>query len=95
VLLWHGSFSINSLSHLFGRRRYATGDESRNSFALAVLTTGEGWHNNHHHYMHACRQGLYWWEIDITFYLLKALSWVGIVREMRSARHGAAGESAA
>ena len=50
VLLWHGSFSINSLAHLFGRRRYATTDDSRNNLLLALLTTGEGWHNNHHHY---------------------------------------------
>ena len=65
VLLWHGSFSINSLSHVFGRRRYETGDDSRNNWVLALLTTGEGWHNNHHHYQSSARQGFHWWQIDV------------------------------
>src|SRR5581483_9834583 len=64
VMLWHGSFSINSLSHLFGGRRYATSDDSRNNLALALITTGEGWHNNHHHYQSSANQGFFWWEID-------------------------------
>jgi stearoyl-CoA desaturase (delta-9 desaturase) len=83
VLLWHGSFSINSLSHLFGRRRYATGEGSRNSWLLAVITTGEGWHNNHHHYPSAVRQGFRWWEIDVTYYLLRAMALVGLVWDLR------------
>ncbi len=83
VLLWHGSFLVNSLSHVFGRRRYPTSDDSRNSFLIALLTMGEGWHNNHHHYMASARQGFFWWEIDCTFYLLKMLSWAGVVWDLR------------
>jgi len=83
VLVWHGSFCINSLAHLIGKRRYATTDDSRNSFILAVITTGEGWHNNHHHYPSAARQGFRWWEIDVTYYVLCALEKVGLVWDLR------------
>ncbi len=83
VLLWHGTFTINSLSHVFGTRRYTTTDTSRNNFWLALLTLGEGWHNNHHAYQSSTNQGFFWYEIDITFYALKALSKVGIVWDLR------------
>ena len=83
VMLWHASFTVNSLSHLFGTRRYATEDTSKNNVLLALLTMGEGWHNNHHHYMGAARQGFFWWEVDITYYALKALSWFGLVWDLR------------
>jgi len=83
VLLWHGSFSINSLAHLFGKRRYATTDDSRNNLALALLTTGEGWHNNHHHYQSSANQGFRWWEIDLTYYVLRALALVGLIWDLR------------
>jgi stearoyl-CoA desaturase (delta-9 desaturase) len=83
VLVWHGSFAINSLSHLIGRRRFETSDDSRNSLALALLTTGEGWHNNHHRYQSSARQGFRWWEIDVTFYVLKLLAAVGLVWDLR------------
>ena len=83
VVLAHGTFTINSLAHVFGRRRYETGDDSRNSFALAMVTLGEGWHNNHHHYPAAARNGFFWWEIDITYYLLKMLEAAGIIWELR------------
>ncbi len=86
VLLYHGTFCINSLAHVWGSRRFDTGDTSRNNFILALITLGEGWHNNHHKFMYACRQGLRWWEIDITFYALKVLSWVRIVRDLRGVR---------
>ncbi|HUJ62503.1 MAG TPA: acyl-CoA desaturase [Kofleriaceae bacterium] len=79
VLCWHGTFTINSLSHIWGRRRYATDDDSRNNFVLALITMGEGWHNNHHHYQVSARQGFRWWEIDVTYYVLRALAWVGLV----------------
>jgi stearoyl-CoA desaturase (delta-9 desaturase) len=85
VLLWHGSFSINSLAHLIGRRRYATGDDSRNHWLLAVATTGEGWHNNHHHYQSAANQGFFWWEIDVTYYLIALLQVIGVVWDVRRA----------
>ena len=83
ALLWHGCFSINSLSHLFGRKRYATGDESRNNMLLALITTGEGWHNNHHHYQSSANQGFRWWEIDVTYYVLRVLETVGLVWDLR------------
>jgi stearoyl-CoA desaturase (delta-9 desaturase) len=83
VLLFHGTCTINSLSHVFGTRPYDTGDESRNNPLLALITLGEGWHNNHHYYPGAARQGFRWWEIDITYYVLRALSLVGIVRGLR------------
>jgi stearoyl-CoA desaturase (delta-9 desaturase) len=82
VLVWHGTFTINSLSHLWGSKRYATTDESRNNPVLAIITLGEGWHNNHHHYQASCRQGFYWWEYDITYYVLRALAAVGLIWDL-------------
>jgi len=83
VILYHGTFTINSLMHKIGKRRYRTKDHSRNNFILALITMGEGWHNNHHYYQGACRQGFFWWEIDPSFYVLKLLSFVGIVSDIR------------
>ena len=83
VLLWHGSFAINSMTHLFGKRRYATTDDSRNHWLLAIATTGEGWHNNHHHYASSARQGFFWWEVDLTYYVLWVLARFGIVWDLR------------
>jgi stearoyl-CoA desaturase (delta-9 desaturase) len=79
VLVYHATFCINSLAHVSGRKRYVTGDDSRNNWLLAVFTMGEGWHNNHHAYQSSVRQGFKWWEIDPTYYLLRALSWIGLV----------------
>ena len=84
VLVYHATFCINSLAHVHGRKRYVTGDDSRNNWLLAFFTLGEGWHNNHHAYQSSARQGFRWWEIDVTFYVLKALSLVGIVWDLRS-----------
>jgi stearoyl-CoA desaturase (Delta-9 desaturase) len=81
--LFHGTCSINSLSHMFGNQRFKTGDYSRNNFFLSLVTLGEGWHNNHHYYMTSVRQGFYWWEVDITYYLLKAMSWTGFIWNLR------------
>jgi stearoyl-CoA desaturase (Delta-9 desaturase) len=83
VILYHATFSINSLMHKIGNQRYESGDESRNSLWLALLTLGEGWHNNHHYYETASRQGFFWWEIDITWYILKAFSWLGLIWDMK------------
>jgi stearoyl-CoA desaturase (delta-9 desaturase) len=83
VALYHGTYTINSLAHRFGRRRFDTGDESRNSFWLALITLGEGWHNNHHHYPVSARQGFYWWEVDLTYYGLKLLAALGLVRDLK------------
>jgi len=84
VLLWHGTFTINSLSHVFGSRRYKTTDTSRNNFLLALITCGEGWHNNHHYYQNTANQGWFWWEVDFTYYVLKAFSWMGLVWDLRT-----------
>jgi stearoyl-CoA desaturase (delta-9 desaturase) len=78
VLTYHGTFVINSMTHVWGSRRYVTTDTSRNNMILALITLGEGWHNNHHYYQRATCQGFYWWEIDVTFYILKLMSWVGL-----------------
>lgn len=86
VLLWHATFSLNSLGHLFGKRRYLTADTSRNSFLLALLTCGEGWRNNHHSSQVTANQGWFWWEWDPTFYALKFGSWLGVVRDLRVVR---------
>lgn len=83
VILYHGTFSINSLMHYIGSKRYETGDKSRNSPVLALITLGEGWHNNHHYYMASARQGFFWWEFDITYYVLKFLSIFGIVWDLQ------------
>jgi stearoyl-CoA desaturase (delta-9 desaturase) len=83
VLCWHVTFMINSLTHMFGRKRYVTKDDSRNSLILALLTFGEGWHNNHHYYQSSTRQGFFWWEIDLSYYALRALSLVGLVWDLR------------
>lgn len=83
VILYHTTFAINSFCHLLGSRRYETGESSRNSFILAILTLGEGWHNNHHYYPHCARQGFFWWEIDPTYYVIKLLKFVRIVHEIK------------
>jgi stearoyl-CoA desaturase (delta-9 desaturase) len=84
TVLFHATVTINSLDHMIGSRRYDTPDTSRNNWVLALITLGEGWHNNHHHYAISARQGFFWWEIDVTFYLLKLMSWLGIVRDLRA-----------
>jgi stearoyl-CoA desaturase (delta-9 desaturase) len=83
VLLWHGTFVVNSIAHLFGRRRYATPDTSRNSMIIAVITGGEGWHNNHHYLPASARQGFTWWEFDPTWYALKGLAALHLVSDLR------------
>jgi stearoyl-CoA desaturase (delta-9 desaturase) len=83
VFLFHLTFAVNSVAHRFGTRAFPTKDESRNNFLLALLTFGEGWHNNHHHYPNSARQGFRWWQIDITYYLLVLLSWLGLVWDLK------------
>ena len=83
VLVYHATFSINSLAHVWGRKRYVTGDDSRNNWFLASFTMGEGWHNNHHAYQSSVRQGFKWWELDPTYYVLTALSWIGVVWDLK------------
>ncbi len=83
VLTYHATFLINSATHIFGRRRYATTDTSKNSAIMALITFGEGWHNNHHHYQSSANMGFYWWEVDLSYYILKLLSLFGIVWDLR------------
>jgi stearoyl-CoA desaturase (Delta-9 desaturase) len=83
VLLWHVTFTVNSVAHVFGRRAYETDDTSRNTLLVALATGGEGWHNNHHRYPWSARQGFRWWQVDATYYVLRALSCVGIVHDLR------------
>lgn len=82
ILLYHLTFSINSLAHLFGSRRFETPDTSRNNAVLGLLAMGEGWHNNHHRYPSVTRQGLLWWEVDLTYYILVLLSKLGVVSNL-------------
>ena len=84
VLVYHATFCINSLAHVRGSRRYVTGDDSRNNMVLALLTMGEGWHNNHHAYPASARQGFKWWEVDATYLILKLLAAAGIVRDLKA-----------
>jgi stearoyl-CoA desaturase (delta-9 desaturase) len=83
VVLFHATVTINSLAHQYGSRRYETADTSRNNFWLALLTFGEGWHNNHHHFPGSARQGFFWWEVDLTYYALRVLSWLRIVWDLK------------
>lgn len=83
VALYHATFSVNSLAHHWGTRRYPTSDHSRNNVLITLLTLGEGWHNNHHHYPGSARQGFFGWEIDMTYYGLKLLEYFGLIRELR------------
>ena len=84
IILFHGTFLINSLMHTIGRPRYQSKDLSKNSLLLALITLGEGWHNNHHYFASSCRQGFFWWEIDITYYGIRLLNVLGIVKKIRS-----------
>ena len=83
VALFHATVTINSLAHRFGRRRFATRDDSRNNAWLALLTFGEGWHNNHHFFPGSARQGFRWWELDLTWLGLRLLALLGLVRELK------------
>ncbi len=84
LAVFHATMLINSCAHIWGSQRYATADASKNNPFLALLTLGEGWHNNHHFYMSSARQGFFWWEVDVSYYTLKVLSWLGVVWDVRA-----------
>lgn len=84
IALYHATFCVNSLAHVWGSRRYATRDHSRNNWLIALITLGEGWHNNHHYYPGSARQGFYWWELDLTYYGLRLLAAVGVIRHLKN-----------
>jgi len=83
IFLYHGTFLVNSACHLCGTRRYHTADQSKNCWWAAILTLGEGWHNNHHHYPSCARQGFRWWEVDVSYYVIRTLGAVGLVWDIR------------
>ena len=84
ILLHHGTFTVNSVAHGWGSRRFNTKDDSRNNLLVALITLGEGWHNNHHHYPTSVKQGFYWWEVDITYYGLRLLETLGLIWDLRA-----------
>ncbi|HKU37561.1 MAG TPA: acyl-CoA desaturase [Polyangiales bacterium] len=84
VLVLHATAFVNSVGHIWGTRRYATLDTSRNNLLIALITLGEGWHNNHHHAQYSARQGFRWWEIDLTYYVLWALERIGVIWDVRA-----------
>jgi stearoyl-CoA desaturase (delta-9 desaturase) len=84
IACYHVTYLVNSATHLIGTRRYETKDDSKNSLIVALLTFGEGWHNNHHHYPNSTRQGFYWWEIDITYYVLQSMNTLGLVWDLKA-----------
>ena len=83
LFLFHGTFTINSLTHVWGSRRYETPDSSRNNLWLALITLGEGWHNNHHYFQSSAKAGFFWWQLDMTYYILKVWSWMGLIKNLR------------
>jgi len=87
VLVWHITWSVNSLTHLFGYRTYTTGEDSRNNWLVAILAMGEGWHNNHHHDPASASVQHKWWEIDMTYYVILLLKWVGLATDVIAPRH--------
>ena len=84
AIVWQLTFSVNSLLHMWGRKRFDTGDDSRNSTVLALMTLGDGFHNNHHRYPMSARHGFYWWEIDVTYYVIKLLEALRLVRDVKT-----------
>jgi stearoyl-CoA desaturase (delta-9 desaturase) len=83
MLVYHVTFFVNSVTHMFGSKRFKTDDESRNNWFVSILTFGEGWHNNHHRWPLSARQGMYWWEIDMTYYGLRILQFFGVVWDLK------------
>ena len=86
VVAWHSTWLVNSATHLWGSRRFNTTDDSRNSWWVALLSFGEGWHNNHHAHPVSARHGLAWYEFDFNWMVIKALNWLGLLTEIKVAR---------
>jgi stearoyl-CoA desaturase (delta-9 desaturase) len=84
LLSHHATFLVNSACHLWGSRRFETADASRNNMLVALITLGEGWHNNHHHHPGSASQGMEWWEVDVSYYLIRLLAWLGLVWDVRT-----------
>lgn len=90
VALWHATFMVNSVCHVWGKRAYETGDASTNNLLVALLTLGEGWHNNHHKFGYSARHGLEWWQVDLTYLALRGLESLGLVRDLKMPRRAPA-----
>jgi len=86
VALWHATFMVNSVCHLWGSRPFDADDASTNNWLVAVLALGEGWHNNHHKFAYSARHGLEWWQFDLTWVLLRGMEKLGLVSELRRPR---------
>ena len=96
VMLWgvflrvtfglHATWLVNSATHMWGRRRFETGEDSRNSWWVALLTFGEGWHNNHHAHPTSARHGLKWYEVDINWWGIRVLQFLGLARRIKKVR---------
>lgn len=82
----HCTWLVNSATHIWGSRRWATGDDSTNSLLIALFTWGEGWHNNHHAHPNSARHGLRWWEVDTNWYVIRLMSALGLVRDIKLPR---------
>ncbi len=83
VFVYHCTWFVNSATHRWGYRNYETGEGSRNLWWVALLAYGEGWHNNHHAYQRSARHGLRWWEMDLTYLTIKAMSWLRLARDIQ------------
>jgi len=88
VYVWHITWAVNSLSHRFGYRNYETNDHSRNNWFVAIITGGEGWHNNHHQDPASASVQHRWWELDPNYYIIKSLEWVGLATHVKPKRRG-------
>jgi stearoyl-CoA desaturase (delta-9 desaturase) len=78
VAVWHITWSVNSVTHIWGYKTYATGENSRNNFVIGILANGEGWHNNHHADPRSARHGHYWWELDMTYFVIRLMGILGL-----------------
>ncbi len=87
VAVWHITWSVNSLGHTFGYQNYRTGEQSRNNWLVALIASGEGWHNNHHHDQASASLQHKWWEFDLTYYHIKLLEWTGLAKQVIKPRH--------
>ena len=84
ILVYHVTFCVNSVTHIIGDKRFDNDDESRNNWWIALLTFGEGWHNNHHRWPLSARQGMYWWEVDLSYLLLRGLEKLGLIWDLKT-----------
>ena len=90
AFVYHGTWLVNSAAHLWGYQSYDTNEGSRNNWWVALISYGEGWHNNHHAYLHSAAHGLRWWEFDITYFTIRLLGWMKLATRIRLPQGGPA-----